>query len=80
MLSPLLNTFFTFTFTAFIMAWIIALLVDRFFKKDGIPRWGLLVIALVAIIAASAAACGSWHRGEFRQDQQLEIDYEAERE
>ena len=57
-----------------------SLLVDRLFKKDGVPGWGLLVIALVAIITAWATARGSWHHGEFWQDQQLEIDYEAERE
>ncbi len=79
MLSPLLNTIAAFAFAALITGWISALIIDRSYGPDGIGRRGFVLIVLIAIIAGTLAGSLSWQRGEFREDQTLERDYELDR-
>ena len=79
MLSPLLNTIVAFAFAAFIAGWISALVIDRSCGPDGMGRRGFVVIVLIALIADTLAGSLSWQRGEFREDQTLERDYELDR-
>ena len=79
MLSPLLNTIVAFGFAAFIAGWISALIIDRSCGPDGMGRRGFVVIVLIALIAGTLAGSLSWQRGEFRDAQTLERDYELDR-
>ena len=79
MLSPLLNTIVAFAFAAFIAGWISALVIDRSCGPDGMGRRGFVVIVLIALIAGTLASSLSWQRGELREDQTLERDYELNR-
>ena len=79
MLSPVLNTIAAFAFTAFVVGWIGAVVVDRSCGEAGIGRRTLAIILLVAGLAGGWAAVQSWHAGELRHDQTLEADYESRR-
>ena len=76
MISPILNTFLAFAFTVCVTGWVTALLIDRCCGQRGISLRGLWLILVVALLAGTLAGFASWQRGEFRNDQTLEIDYQ----